>query len=413
MNILFIHGNYPAQFRQMASALGKQGMHDVRFLTARADAEQSPIFGVGIEFYNDVEPSAGLDAHCQAMDQAIRRGLVIQAKLASLAAEGFAPRLVIVHGGNGLALLVKQLIPNCTLIGYFEWYFHESSSQLLLNQTDRIGRNLVTLRNLSTAGEVLQCDAAVVPTRWQAQQFPEGIRQRLQIVFDGVDTSFFQPPDRPYRQEALGLSGEYAQLDLAAGEPLLSYATRGMEPLRGFPQFMRALPAVLAALPTCRVLIGGRDRSAYGCAAPSHGGSWKQMLLEELGDFPGRERIVFTGLLNYGEYRKLLHRSWLHCYFSRPYVTSWSLFEAVACGTPILTNLGEATTGMLPCLAADAVDLDCSAAELAGSIVEQLRAVEKKTCLNRLEKSFTLAACQERWEQLINDALLKQSEMLS
>lgn len=43
MNILFIHGNYPAQFRQMASALGKQGMHDVRFLTARADAEQSQV----------------------------------------------------------------------------------------------------------------------------------------------------------------------------------------------------------------------------------------------------------------------------------------------------------------------------------------------------------------------------------
>lgn len=384
-------------------------MHNVRFLTARADAAKNPIAGVLIESYIDVHPEAGLDVHCQATDLAIRRALVIQAKLVALAAEGFVPRLIIVHGGNGLGLLVKQLIPDCTLIGYFEWYFNESSSQLLLGRTDRVARNLVTLRNMSMAGEVLQCNAAVVPTRWQARQFPREIQQRLQTVFDGVDTSFFRPPDHPCRQKAICLKGEEGQLELAEGEPLLSYATRGMEPLRGFPEFMRALPGVLAALPTCRVLIGGRDRSAYGFAAPSHGGSWKRMLLEELGDFPGRERIVFTGLLDYGEYRKLLYRSWLHCYFSRPYVTSWSLFEAVACGTPILTNRGEATTGVLPCLTAGAVDLDCSSTILSKCIINNLLEASQKPYENGLKHSLSLEACQQQWQQLINKALTETS----
>jgi len=53
------------------------------------------------------------------------------------------------------------------------------------------------------------------------------------------------------------------------------------------------------------------------------------MCWRRLGAFSGRERVHFTGLLTYPDYRQLLWRSTLHCYFTRPYVTSWSLFEAV------------------------------------------------------------------------------------
>ena len=49
-------------------------------------------------------------------------------------------------------------------------------------------------------------------------------------------------------------------------------------------------------------------------------------------------RLYFPGLVNYGEIRKIFHRSDLHCYFSRPYVISWSLYEAAACGSPLLVN---------------------------------------------------------------------------
>ena len=52
MNILFIHGNYPAQFRSLSSDLGAQGVHDVRFLTARKDYAAFPINGIKIEEYD-------------------------------------------------------------------------------------------------------------------------------------------------------------------------------------------------------------------------------------------------------------------------------------------------------------------------------------------------------------------------
>ena len=59
--------------------------------------------------------------------------------------------------------------------------------------------------------------------------------------------------------------------------PLLTYATRGMEPLRGFAEFLRAKPA--QQQPRICMLLGTTiESSSYG----SHeSGSWRQ-LLEEL-----------------------------------------------------------------------------------------------------------------------------------
>ena len=46
MNFLFIHGNYPAQFRYLASILAQEKKHRVIFLTKREDAENEAIENV-------------------------------------------------------------------------------------------------------------------------------------------------------------------------------------------------------------------------------------------------------------------------------------------------------------------------------------------------------------------------------
>ena len=132
--------------------------------------------------------------------------------------------------------------------------------------------------------------------------------------------------------------------DIFPDDLLLTYSTRGMEPMRGFTEFMEILPELLKRIPNLKVIIGGRDRSAYGPECPTHGGSWKEMILDKIVSLRGNKKIIFPGLMNYDMYRRLLQRSNLHCYLTRPYVTSWSLFEAVACGTPIpiaLTRYGH------------------------------------------------------------------------
>lgn len=404
MQILFVHSNYPAQFGWIAAALGQQPGHEVRFLTARPEAAQHPMAGVQVELFAEPEPLTLSPLH-QATAVAISRAAVIEEKLFALAQTGFVPRLAVVHGGNGLGLLIKQLIPNCLVLGYFEWYFDPKSAVMLLGRNDRQARQQVQLRNLAISQELLGCDAAIVPTAWQASQFPKELATKLEVVFDGIDPSLFQPPASQARDWPLSLQGESGGLELAAAQPLLTYATRGMEPMRGFPEFMRALPAVLAARPDLQVLIAGRDRSAYGPVAPSHGGSWKAALLDELGEFPGRERICFTGLLHRDQWIAMLQRTNLHCYFSLPYVPSWSLFEAAACGAPLLTNRGGTTTGCLPQLLETAID-PSSGEEVHEAIID---ALQNPTIISVLEPQWWRPAAVVGWQQCINRLIQKTS----
>ena len=410
MKILFIHGNYPGQFHWLAAALGRQGQHEVRFLTARADAASILIAGVQVELYEDLgDQVAGVGPLLASTAAAIQRAAVIEARLLEIAQQGFVPQLVVLHGGNGLGLLIKTLIPDCRLVGYFEWYFQPDGAELLLGRADRLTRNMVHLRNMAISQELLHCDTAVVPTAWQAQQFPEALRPLLTQIFDGVDGSVFQPPANPLRNWPLSLEGEAGAITVAANQPLLTYATRGMEPLRGFPEFLRALPAVLAAQKDLQVVIAGRDRSAYGAPAPSHSGSWKEMVLAELGEFPGRKRIAFIGLIPRGGYRQMLQRTNLHCYFSQPYVTSWSLFEAVACGAPVLTNPGETTTGTLPGVLNRTVPLNSGAEAMATAMLAGLR---KPELPGPLPAWLWRQQSEQSWQLLLNRCLHQNNHQL-
>ena len=49
-------------------------------------------------------------------------------------------------------------------------------------------------------------------------------------------------------------------------------------------------------------------------------------------------RLYFPGLLPYVQLAQLLRRTNLHCYFTRPYVVSWSFYQAVATKSALITN---------------------------------------------------------------------------
>jgi glycosyltransferase involved in cell wall biosynthesis len=262
------------------------------------------------------------------------------------------------------------------------------------------------LRNLPILQELERCDQAVVPTAWQKSQFPMAYHTKLNVIFDGVDTTFFHPKPAQLNLEASDLTlynrenGE--PFVIGAGNKLLSYATRGMEPLRGFPEFMRALPHLLETFTDLQVVIAGADRRAYSYDAPSHGGSWKQHLLSQLGKFEGRERIHFTGLLKYNDYRNLLWRSTLHCYLTRPYVTSWSLFEAAACGARLAVNSSPATRGIAEDNSVLWLDLG-----IDHGISESLRQglADRQRPSAQIQPGYELVTSLQQWEALLNRGL--------
>ena len=114
-------------------------------------------------------------------------------RLLQLLQEGFAPRLIVAHGGSGLPLFVKTVCPQARLVNYIEWYFSDATNRFLQPRYELDDQCRLVMRNAVILQELEACDAAVTPTRWQWQQFPGAFQSRIRVIFDGVDTRQFRP----------------------------------------------------------------------------------------------------------------------------------------------------------------------------------------------------------------------------
>ncbi|MBP2628369.1 MAG: glycosyltransferase, partial [Firmicutes bacterium] len=175
----------------------------------------------------------------------------------------------------------------------------------------------------------LTCDRGVSPTYYQRSQFPPELQQKISVLHDGVNSDFFQP------KADTKLVLPNINLDLSDVEEIVTYVGRGMEPYRGFPQFMEAVDILLKRRPKCHVVIVGADRVAYGKALPD-GKTYKELMLEKF-DID-LMRVHFTGLLPYNQYRQVLQASSVHVYLTRPFVLSWSMLEAMSAGCLLVAS---------------------------------------------------------------------------
>jgi glycosyltransferase involved in cell wall biosynthesis len=124
---------------------------------------------------------------------------------------------------------------------------------------------------------------------------------------------------------------------LQAGDEVLTYVARNLEPYRGVRSFMRSLPHILQARPHAQVLVVGGDGVSYGAARPD-GRSHRQALLDELGDALDLSRVHFMGPLPYATYLRVLQVSRVHVYLTYPFVLSWSMLEAMAAGCLVVAS---------------------------------------------------------------------------
>jgi glycosyltransferase involved in cell wall biosynthesis len=407
MDIVFVHGNYPGQFLHLVPMFSRIKGNRVVFLTANENPQDWNLPNVEIRHFKP-HRSAGKAVHpyLRSSEAAVLQGQAVLRELEALGRQGLRPRLIFSHAGNGLGLFVKDLFPTAVHISYHEWYFQAEISRHLFANFSLDQQLRLRIRNMVILQELVDCDLAVTPTAWQRSQFPAELQNRIQVVFDGVDPALFHPVQDTLPISLQG-SEQQAPLQIRPDQRVLSYATRGMEPLRGFAEFMRMLPPLLRQFDDLIVVIAGTDRVAYSYSAPSHGGSWKQHLLAELGDFPGRERVHFTGGLPYGDYARLLQRSDLHVYFSRPYVTSWGLFQAAACGARLMLNRGPATEGIVPEGEALLVNLDDQAelVDAASGWLQDAWQRRRNPRSSLLDPSLQLRPCLRQWQQLIRTAL--------
>lgn len=330
MRILLVHPNFPSQLRSIAAVLASNQSHEVAFLTM---AEQGEMQGVRKIIYKPKrEPAPQTHHYIRPFEGSILQGQAAYEVMMVEKQNGWIPDLIFGHAGWGPTLFLKDLFPRTPLALNFEWYYHAHGTDCDFDPSEPVTSDdeaRIRIKNACLLSELASADAGLCPTRFQYEQYPPHLRQRLIISHEGIDTNFFKPdseeklilpkptPDNPDNK-----------LDLSGHPEIVTYATRGMEPYRGFPQFIEAAHLLLQLRPNVQIVIAGDDRVAYGKAAPE-GTTYKKMMLEK---FPlDEERVHFVGSLPYGEYVKLLKCTTAHVYLTRPFVLSWSMLEAMSC----------------------------------------------------------------------------------
>jgi len=328
VNFLFVHRDYPGQFGALADHLARSTHHRVAFVTCAEAASDS----IAIRRYRPKRAvSPNTHHYLTGFEAGVLNGQAVYECCHQLREEGFIPDVIFAHCGWGVGLYLREAFPSATIIGYFEWFYHPRNSDAdYLEPNDVTPDNACRIRTLNAPMLMLleDVDMGLVPTAFQRDTFPASYQHKLRTLHDGVDTDYFVP-----NRDAGRI---FNSKDLGKVNRLLTYATRGMEPYRGFPQFMQAIDGLLRADSQLHVAIAGNDKAYYSKQLPD-GDTYKARALRSLPQLD-QARVHFLGTLSRDDYRRLLQISDVHAYLTVPFVPSWSLVEAMACGCHIVAS---------------------------------------------------------------------------
>ncbi len=326
-----MHQNFPGQFLHLAPALVERG-HEVVALTDESNTRRSTITTYR---YRKPEPRpdpkiARLGTTFGEMTNRAHR--VARAAVVLRDKHGYVPDVIFGHGGWGETLFLREVWPGARLLLYAELYYAPRGLDVGFDpefgRADDEKAFSVVARQGHQALMMAQADAALSPTEFQADTFPACFRDKITIIHDGIDTARLVPnpsasvtlPDGP---------------TLRAGDEVLTFINRNLEPYRGYHSFMRALPAVMRARPRAQVVIIGGDDVSYG-ARPGDGKTWKDIFLDEVRGQIDLSRVHFTGKVPYATFIGLMQVTRVHCYLTVPFVLSWSMLEAMSAGALVV-----------------------------------------------------------------------------
>lgn len=331
MVVFIIHPSAHAQYHHLVTAHAARG-DTVYFLCQRV---LERVAGVHYLEYTLPRPPASRSAEARwsaEFQTATLRAAQVAGLCEALLAQGVVPEIIYGHCGWGDLLFVKDVFPDQPLVCYIEYYYHSRGFDLGFDpEFDPIfiEPKLLQARNAAIALTALRADLNTTPTPWQQRILPAALRADTRVLHEGIDTAAAAP------DEAATFTVPGTGLQFSARDRLITYVSRSLEPYRGFPTFMRALPAVLQRFPDAQVLIAGAEGTSYGRALPA-GNSYKTTLLAELEGQLDLNRVHFCGTLPREAFLDLLKVSSAHVYLTYPLFVSWSCLEALSAGCLVI-----------------------------------------------------------------------------
>jgi hypothetical protein len=327
MRILLLHQNFPGQFRHVAQAWSRQPGWQVIGL-GRDTAPGMP----GVTWFQyrlHREPKKEQHPYLRQMENAVLHGQAVARALIELKRRGFTPDVILAHPGWGETVYVRDVFPHARLIHFCEWHYGGPGADSDFDHEFPISfddRARVRTWNALHALNLENCDLGVSPTIWQKTRHPATYHPKIAVIHEGFDTELLGPDPEASITTPNGTV-------LKAGDPVITYVARNLEPYRGFHIFMRALECIQAKHKTCHAIIVGGDDVSYG-QRPKEAPNWREKMLREVKLNPARTH--FLGKVPYDTYRKVLQVSATHVYLTYPFVLSWSMLEAMATGCLVI-----------------------------------------------------------------------------
>lgn len=332
MKVLFVHQNFPGQYLHLARYLGATPGNEVVFITQRGQITLPGVRNVTYKPRRNTNPE--IHHYIRDAEGMVLNGQEVARVAMELKQSGFTPDVMLGHNGWGEIWYLKEVFPDTPLIGYFEFFYRLRGADVgfdaAIPETPDTGPRIRT-KNVGNLLGLDACDLGQCPTQWQKSLYPARYQSMLHVIHEGVDTTAVTP--NPNARLRIGESGP----EFAAGEEIVTYVARNLEPYRGFHVFMRSLPEILRRRPNAKVLIVGGDGVSYGARLPE-GHTYREEMLKELGDSLDLERVYFLGKVPYQGFLKILQISRVHVYLTQPFVLSWSMLEAMSAGCLVVAS---------------------------------------------------------------------------
>ncbi len=335
MRILFIHQNFPGQYRHLARVLAATSGNQVLAVgeaanLQRLDGVHPAIQRIGYHLKGRRVTTG--NPWLKDLEAAVVRGQIVSQIALELRARGFVPDRIIGHPGWGETLFLRDVYPRARILSYCEFYYQGEGADVGFDpefpaRLDDLPR--LRTRNMTHLSAIESADQGISPTHWQRSLYPLEMQPKIQVLHEGIDTTTVQPD--PTAVVTIGT------LHLRPGDPVVTYVARNLEPYRGFHSLMRALPGILAADPRTQVVIIGGDDVSYG-RKRSDGQTFRAALTAEVGARADWSRVHFLGRVPYPIFLRVLQVSAVHVYLTYPFVLSWSLLEAMSAGCLVVAS---------------------------------------------------------------------------
>lgn len=327
MKVVFTHPSHPNQFTDIAHALAQEPGWDCSFLvdekftdSVREDKPPIPYFG-----FREGDEAISGSYYTMSIEEGIRRGKAIVEALCHIR-ETDGVDVVVGHASFGTTFFIRQIlqVPVVSYIelpGYFPAFcrdeFPARYEQALMD---------VSLRSLIYSS-VLSSDLSVVPSEYAKSLFPADLEHKIRVQMEG-----FEAPSPCADRKALR-----KELGLPVGSPVIGFAGRTLEAVRGFDIFVKAAIEIRKVRPESQFLVIGNESTIYGNESMYLGEkSFKRHVFDSTGineaDFIFRDFMPRSDFIRHVQCMDVI----MFPIFEG--AANWGLFEAMACGVPVLAS---------------------------------------------------------------------------